>query len=613
MEYNSPRNNFAKQIDIVDLVSKTVKLEKRGNNYFGCCPFHGEDTPSLSVNNEKHIYKCFGCGKGGDAIQFVIESQGCTFNQAVTYLANLYNINPQHYGITLFQRNPELDQIISVNDEAAKFYHWNLTMGQEGEYARQYLKARHIEAEDIAEFNLGFALNDRTYLQKILNEKQFNQVAIDDSQLVINGERSHDFFINRVMFPIANVNGETVGFSGRSLVTDPAIPKYLNSRETKAFDKSVTLYNLNKSLPFIKEKREVIIFEGFMDLIRAWQTGTKNTVAIMGTALTDSHIKLLSKYADKIILAFDGDKAGVNATLKNIEILSHRFPRLFAVKFPGTMDPDEFILKFGYEEFHKKIKNAPSFVEYYVAAKVKSVNLTSPFEKNDFAKEVGGLISRIRDEAIEKDLVNLIKQKYDFSPELPKSERGYQNNWNNRYGKNVEPVNIIKPKTKSEVEYIRDIGYDQKFTLAMFNHECLLLKRIIQRPQILLSHERLKVVPTLISSEDGATLFSFIKNKVKLNANINSDDLIYAIRNNETVYSFYVFLNEKYSLPEYFDDKEITFYLEMTIEVKKILDQINYLEHEKAKYNKDTNSGLNELLKINAQINELHKIMRSKH
>lgn len=269
MEYNSPRNNFSHQIDIVDLVSRSVKLEKKGNNHFGCCPFHSEDTPSFSVSADKHIYKCFGCGVGGDAVSFVMNLQNKTFNQAIKYLSDMYRIDPKKYGITLFNRDAEIDKIITINEEAAKFYHYNLTMAENCQQSRDYLERRNIYPDDILEFNLGVALNEPSYLTRLLKEKQYQEIDIEKSTLVTNGEHQHDFFIDRIIFPIANVNGEVVGFSGRTMSQEKNIPKYLNSKENKAFNKSLTLYNLNKSLPFIKSERVVIIFEGYMDLIRA--------------------------------------------------------------------------------------------------------------------------------------------------------------------------------------------------------------------------------------------------------------------------------------------------------------------------------------------------------
>lgn len=330
------------KINIVDLVSEHVKLEKKGKNFVGLCPFHEDTNPSFSVSPERNIAKCFSCGVGGAPIKFYQEINHVTFEEAASKLAERLGIK-----ISEDQKNHVLKEHEALKD-ASYFYNYYLNNSKSGEEILKYLAKRDIDKTIIEEFNIGFSPNEKDALSKILLEKGYTEEVLENAGLIQQGGKNYfDFFQNRITFPITDEKGNIVGFSGRSL-TDKA--KYVNSKDSFIFSKNKTLYNIYKALPFIKREKKVIIHEGYFDVIASFKAGVKNTVATMGTALTNEQINLITSLSNHVIIAYDGDNAGIEATLKAIKMLRGKRVKIDILPL-DKLDPDDYLKKFGKEKY----------------------------------------------------------------------------------------------------------------------------------------------------------------------------------------------------------------------------------------------------------------------
>lgn len=331
--------------DIVALISSYVKLERRGKNYFGLCPFHDDTNPSMSVSPEKNIFKCFSCGVGGGPINFYQQINHTTFPQALAALAEPLGIEVQ---ASKKETTPTLIEH-DILEEVNNFYQYYLKNSQSGEKAIEYLKKRKLSLETIEHFKIGFSPREDS-LHKLLKKKNFEDEQMISSGIITlrNGEYK-DFFNNRIMFPITNVAGKVVAFSGRTI--DGREPKYYNSAETVAFKKGEVLYHLYEALGEIRKQDHVIIHEGFFDCIASYEAGLKNTIATMGTSLTMAQAKLLENYTKRVVIAFDGDRAGINAAIKAIDVLSKTKLRIDVLQFEKGLDPDDYFRKFGKEKY----------------------------------------------------------------------------------------------------------------------------------------------------------------------------------------------------------------------------------------------------------------------
>ncbi len=336
--------------DIVALVSNYVHLEKAGKNYKGICPFHDDTNPSFVVSPEKNISKCFSCNEGGAPIRFYQKINNVSFEEAVLALAEPLGIK-----IDIERRG----RVVSLKEhealkEALVFYKFNLHNTVSGEKGITYLKNRKLEPETIEHFNIGFSPSNNA-LAKLLTEKNFNRQVMTNSGLVAEGRQElQDIFKNRLMFPITDHVGNVVGFSGRTL--DQVEPKYYNSPESVIFKKGEVLYHLYEALPDIRIQKSIILHEGFFDCIASYEAGIKNTVATMGTALTLKQAELLKRFTNHVILAFDGDKAGIEATYNAIDVLRQVRIRVDVLKFDEKLDPDDYVKKYGKEKYQALFK-----------------------------------------------------------------------------------------------------------------------------------------------------------------------------------------------------------------------------------------------------------------
>src|SRR5699024_5846232 len=325
MPYKIPDDiieKIRKSNDIVEVVGEYVQLKKQGRNFFGLCPFHGEKTPSFSVTPEKQIFHCFGCGKGGNVITFLMEMEDYSFYEALAFLANRAGVEiPEAFSQKGQVNSGEYSDILSAHNWLAKLYHHLLKHAKDGEEGYQYIKDRAIRDETIDVFQLGFAPNVKDFTAEFLAKKGFHrQELVKAGLLSIQEDNSvTDRFRGRVIFPIRNHLGKTIAFAGRSMTNHD--PKYLNSPEYELFQKGKMLYNFDLAKKHIRKKNEAVLFEGYMDVISAWQAGVKNGVATMGTSLTEFQARLLRRYVDTIILCYDADRAGQDATYKAAKLL----------------------------------------------------------------------------------------------------------------------------------------------------------------------------------------------------------------------------------------------------------------------------------------------------
>ena len=385
-------------VNIVDVIGEVVALTKAGRNFLGLCPFHGEKTPSFNVVEDKQFYHCFGCGKSGDVFKFIEDYRGVPFMDAVQIVAD-------RAGIQLALENRSENQVrqahphqalYDIHTEAAKFYHAVLMTTKMGEEARAYLYQRGLTDEVIKHFQIGLAPSEGNYLHRSMAEK-FDEATIVNSGLFNLAENNlvYDAFQNRIMFPLTNDSGQVVAFSGRiwqATEANQQTAKYKNSRSTAIFNKSYELYHLDKAKPVIKKSHEVYLMEGFMDVIAAYRAGIENAVASMGTALTQEHVQHLRKYSKKIILTYDGDRAGQAATAKALDEL--RDMTVEIVSIPDNMDPDEFIAKNSAEELQNLLtKTRISNVEFLLRY-LKPDNIENLQAQIEFVERMAPIIAQ---------------------------------------------------------------------------------------------------------------------------------------------------------------------------------------------------------------------------
>lgn len=455
--------------DIVEVISGYVRLQKKGSNYFGLCPFHNEKSPSFSVSPGKQMYYCFGCGAGGNVITFLMEYENQTFPEAVRTLA-------QRAGIAL----PEADdskearqadsrraKLLEINKEAAKYFYYQLRT-ERGSVGMEYLRKRKLSDETMNHFGLGYANKYSNDLIQYLKSKGYSEDLIRDAGLCNVDEKHgmYDKFWNRVMFPIQDINHRVIGFGGR--VMGDGKPKYLNSPETEIFDKSRNLYGLNFART--SRKGNVILCEGYMDVIAMHQAGFTQAVASLGTAFTSGQASLLRRYANEILLSYDSDGAGVNAALRAIGILKEAGMTGRVINLEPYKDPDEFIKALGGEEFQKRLDHAENSFFFELRQLQKNYDLSDPEQKTAFHREIARKLCTFSEEVERENYIEAVAQKYHISFE---NLRRLVGTYAAQTGL-AQPV--IRPKS----------GVQKKNTAAegVKNSQKLLLTWLVEQPQL---------------------------------------------------------------------------------------------------------------------------------
>ncbi len=386
--------------DIVDVISGYVKLQKKGSNYFGLCPFHNEKSPSFSVSPQKQMYYCFGCGAGGNAITFVMEYESFTFPEALKLLADRAGVKLPETEYTGEERAraDRRSAFLEMNKLAANYFYYQLHQPH-GKIGYDYFMKRKLTEETIRRFGLGYANKTRDDLYRYLKSKGYSDELLKESGLVTIEERgTHDKFWNRVMFPIMDVNSRVVGFGGR--VLGDGEPKYLNSPETLVFDKSRNLYGLN----YARSSRQkcLLLCEGYMDVIALHQAGFSNGVASLGTSLTTQHAVLLKRYTEQVVLTYDSDGAGVKAALRAIPILRDVGIAVKVLNLKPYKDPDEFIKNKGAEAFQERIDKARNSFLFEIDVLKRDFQLEDPEQKTRFYNAVARKLLEFG-EALERD------------------------------------------------------------------------------------------------------------------------------------------------------------------------------------------------------------------
>ncbi|MGZ9818707.1 DNA primase [Peribacillus simplex] len=400
-------NQIREAVDIVDLIGEYVQLKKQGRNYFGLCPFHGENSPSFSVSTEKQIFHCFGCGAGGNIFTFLMDIEGYSFVESAKVLAEKGNV-PLDVEINKDSKRSNMpagsQQMVEAHDLLRKFYHHLLVNTKEGQDALEYLLKRGFTEETIEKFQIGYSLDSWDFVSKFLLKRGFPAEYMEQAGLIIYREKDESYFDrfrNRVMFPIMDHQGNTIAFSGRAMGDDE--PKYLNSPETPIFNKSKTLYNFHHARPHIRKKEQVVIFEGFADCISAVGAGVENAVATMGTALTDQHIQLLKRNTDQILICYDSDSAGLNAANRAVNMLQdHEFSVKVAL-MPDNLDPDDYIKEFGEKSFVSEVIGASlTYMAFKMHYLRRGKNVNNEGDRIQYIEEVLKEISRLPN-AVERD------------------------------------------------------------------------------------------------------------------------------------------------------------------------------------------------------------------
>jgi DNA primase len=384
-------DDLKRQADIVRVIQDYVQLKKKGANWMACCPFHKEKTPSFSVSSAKEIFYCFGCHKGGSVFNFVMEIERVAFPEAIRIVADKIGMPlPVMVDDSRFQaRRQEADDVIELNSWAMEWWQQQLESSKEARIAREYLVQRELNEETQKSFRLGYAPDSWEALSSYLRQKGATQQQIDRSGLVVKkeeGSGSYDRFRGRLMFPVLDVQGRPIAFGGRTLKGEDA--KYVNSPETAAYVKGRNLFGLNVTRDEIRRQGFAILVEGFLDLIVPHQFGVRNVVASLGTALTAEQAKLLSRFARKVVVNYDGDRAGVQAAKKAIEILLAEDLEVKVLVLPDNADPDEFIRKFGVTEYQRRRAQAQPHIQFVIENALRERSLHRPADKAEAVEEV---------------------------------------------------------------------------------------------------------------------------------------------------------------------------------------------------------------------------------
>jgi len=561
--------------DIASVISSYINIKPSGSNYKGLCPFHGEKTPSFYINTSKQIYKCFGCGEGGDVINFVMKIENLDFMDAVKLLATRCGIEINtNVDESTKEKMEKSKKFQDIHIEAARFYFSNLIKSKNPGY--EYLRKRGLDDKIIKKFGLGYSLDSWNSLMNYLISIGYkNEDLIECGLFGYKSEtkKIYDKFRNRVMFPIFDYRGNVIGFGGR--VLDDSLPKYLNSPDTLIFNKRQNLYGLNFARKEIKD-RSVILVEGYMDLISLYQYGIKNVVATLGTALTDGQGSLIKRYADTAIISYDSDEAGIKATLRAIEILNKLDINVKVLNLKECKDPDEFIRKYGVLQFEKEIQNSTHYIKYKIDNIKRNFNIQKDEDKVKFAKEASKIIKEIKSPVEVDYYTKYLSKQIGISEESIKKEvygkyyRGTQTK-NSKYIYKKEEKIIEKPKAIEkgkllvEENLIKIMLEDRKYReiiLLKIDKEDFLEKDSKEILNWLIKNKDLdkitidKIKGLNISEEYIKGLESISLDNLDLNNIKNIDEIIKNIKKNSLNEKINILLKEQIDIEKNKDGKD---------------------------------------------------------
>ena len=443
-------NNIKNSVDIVEVISKYVNLESHGKNMFGLCPFHDDHSPSMSVSREKQIFTCFVCGQTGTVFDFIQKYDNVSFIESVKMCADIAGIPLDIKG---YKENIPNSELYDMYELACKFYQNNINT-VEGKEAKEYLNNRNIDDELIKHFRIGLALNN-SKLSKTLQKKEYKEKDLLNSGLVNKkGYEYFDSFYSRIIIPIEDLTGKIVGFSGRiyNKEKDKNNPKYINTKETEIFKKGELLFNYKNAKDEARKLNTVIIMEGYMDLFRAYSIGVKNVVVSMGTKVTKEQASLLKRMADNVILCFDGDNPGADATYNTGNELINLGITPKVVRLPENLDPDEYILKYGKEDFINKINNPMSIMEFKLNYLKNNKDLNNSVDMTKYVNEILKEVNKIDDDVLKEITIKKLSIESNLDIEFLKSKLEVKE-------KVKEVKKIEQPKINKSNKYIKAEQY----------------------------------------------------------------------------------------------------------------------------------------------------------
>lgn len=465
--------------DVVDVISEYVQLTKRGRNWFGLCPFHGEQTPSFSVTQDKQIFHCFGCGAGGNAITFVMDIEQIPFQEAVSKLGARVGIEleVEQSTVSVEPVSKEESHMKEAHTFAMDYYHHLLLNTEEGEQALHYLEERGFSKALIEQYGIGWALPGWDSLTTLLARKGFDLAEMEKCGLIIRKENKDEYFDRfreRIMFPIKNEFGHVIGFSGRVLKKDSQDAKYMNSPESPIFQKSKILYNLDVARPIIRKKRKVIVMEGFMDVMAAAKAGITNTVGTMGTSLTQQHVSKLKRLTDSVTICYDGDSAGWEAAKRASELLMSENVKTEIALLPDQLDPDDYVKTYGPEAFQTQIIDRPhAYLAFMMMAARKNKNFQYENDTLQYVQEVLEHLI-VKSSPLERDLY--IRQ---LSKETNISEDAIYQQFRKIEGKSLRQQSKPSSKKMEEMTPVKN-----KKLQAIDRAEKLLLSHMLHQAEI---------------------------------------------------------------------------------------------------------------------------------
>lgn len=505
---NDLANEIRSKTDIVDIIGERIPLVARGKNFFGVCPFHDDSNPSMCVSREKQIYTCFSCHATGNVYTFLMNYEHIDFREALRYLGEKVGVNVS--SVNIVKKTTKFDHLYEAYNFAVKYFQNNLSASV-GKEARAYLSKRGINEEAIKEFEIGLSLESRDDLTKLLVSKKYELSTLNRIGL---SSDDHDIYDDRIMFPLYDVSGQVVGFSGR-IYKDVDQNKYLNTKETDIFKKGEMLYHYHVAREECRLKKSVIVMEGFMDVIRASIVGVKNTVALMGTALTNNQFNLIKRLSNNIILCLDGDDPGVKAMLSIGEHLLDEGVEVKVVVLPDNDDPDSFILKHGKERFIGLVENALNFSDFKMQQLRKNVNFRSDEEKANYINEVLKETVKINDTIRVEIVLKRLEKEFDIS----------YNTLEKRFKDLVE----FKTTTKRVVpEVVNKVVKKTKYDKAVEQ----ILYFMLNNDWVISQVERENIV---FPSEESRILSSEIIYYYKLYGNINVADFYTYVQDKEDI------------------------------------------------------------------------------
>lgn len=401
-------NEIRSKVDIVDIISSYLPLTQKGKNFFGVCPFHDDTNPSMSVSREKQIYRCFSCGASGNVFNFIMDYEHVSFKEALLILGNKTGIEIK--GIHIDKKISKNNKLYEIYNLAHKYYQNNMSSSY-AKSAKEYLNNRSINDEMIKEYKIGLSLDKSDNLTKLLTSKGYDLNTLNDIGI---SNTNRDVYMNRIIFPLYDLNGRVVGFSGRRY-DGVKENKYVNTKGTEIFQKGETLYNYHLAREFVRSKNQVIVMEGFMAVIRSREAGIKNAVGLMGTAMTKEQANLIKRLSDRVVLCLDGDEPGRKACLDNGSELEKLGCQVSVVELSDGLDPDDYILKFGSDAFKNLVNNAITLSDYRIKRLKLNINLTSDLDKSKYINSVLEETSKIKDEIHQEFILKKLAKEFDIS------------------------------------------------------------------------------------------------------------------------------------------------------------------------------------------------------